>query len=424
MPVKVLIGSQWGDEGKGKIIDVLCKNADFIVRYQGGHNAGHTLVVNNKKYILHLIPSGIHSKKTACVIGNGVLINPEQIQKEFNYLINHGINLSKRLQISSRSHLIFSYHSIYDAYKENLMNENEQIGTTKKGIGPGYSDKTSRCGLRTDDIFHPELFKEKFKKNFNHYQKLIKELGGPSLKFEETFDKAWSACQFLKQFITDTVSTLNQAIKENKLIFCEGAQGAWLDIDYGTYPYVTSSNTGSGGVTIGTGIAPHHITNVLGVAKLYTTRVGKGAFPTELNCDLGKKLQEVGKEYGATTGRPRRCGWFDAVAVAYAIMINGINSLAVTKMDVLDCFKEIKICTAYELNGTIINYVPSHIKELESIRPVYETLPGWVQDTSNIKSFDHLPNNAKKYLKRIEELVKTKITIISTGPSREATFFK
>ena len=421
MPVTVLIGAQWGDEGKGKIIDVLSENADLVARFQGGNNAGHTVIVEGKKYVLHLIPSGVHSEKTICMIGNGVVVNPVQLLEEFDGLVEQGIDISNRFKISNRAQLVFSYHCEFDALSE-LKRGADQIGTTKKGIGPAYSDKVNRSGIRAGDILRPEKFERKYRKNIEKYNKLFLEAGMDALDVEAEWSKVKTAAERIKPFITDTVITINEAIESGKDVLLEGAQGVWLDIDYGTFPYVTSSNTGTGGACTGAGVAPRHIEKVIGVTKAYTTRVGEGPFPTELDNEFGEKLRQMGGEFGATTGRPRRCGWFDAVATRYAVMLNGITDMAITKMDVLDTLEEIKICTAYELDGVRTETMPVDAEDLEIAKPIYETMPGWQATTTGARSLSELPENARKYLDRLAELCKAKVSIVSVGPDREETF--
>ncbi|MCM8537984.1 MAG: adenylosuccinate synthase [Lentisphaeraceae bacterium] len=421
MPVTVLIGAQWGDEGKGKIIDVLSENADLVARFQGGNNAGHTVIVEGKKYVLHLIPSGVHSEKTTCMIGNGVVVNPVQLLEELDGLLDQGIDITRRFQISNRAQLVFSYHCEFDALSEKKRGD-KLIGTTKKGIGPAYSDKVNRCGLRAGDILRPEKFESKFRENIARYNKLFAEAGVEVLDVEEEWQKAKAAGERLKPFISDTVVTINKAIQEDKDVLLEGAQGVWLDIDYGTFPYVTSSNTGTGGACTGAGVAPIHIKKVIGVTKAYTTRVGEGPFPTELDCEFGEQLRQMGGEFGATTGRPRRCGWFDAVATNYAMMLNGVTDIAITKMDVLDTLTEIKICTGYEVNGEVTSIMPVEAEDLYVAKPVFETMPGWQSPTTEARSMEELPEAARKYLARVAELCGAKISIVSVGPGREATF--
>jgi adenylosuccinate synthase len=421
MPVTVLIGAQWGDEGKGKIIDVLAKDADLVARFQGGNNAGHTVIVDGKKYVLHLIPSGVHSEKTTCMIGNGVVVNPVQLLEELDGLKEQGVDISDRFEISNRAQLVFSYHCEFDALSEKRRGD-KQIGTTKKGIGPAYSDKVNRCGLRAGDILRPAKFESKFRESIARYNKLFAEANVAELDVEVEWQKAKIAGDRLAPFITDTVVTINKAIQEDKDVLLEGAQGVWLDIDYGTFPYVTSSNTSTGGACTGAGVAPIHIRKVIGVTKAYTTRVGEGPFPTELNCEFGEQLRQMGGEFGATTGRPRRCGWFDAVATSYAMMLNGVTDIAITKMDVLDTLTEIKICTAYDVNGEITSVMPVEAEDLYVAKPIYETMPGWQSPTTEARSMDELPEAARNYLARVSELSGAKITIVSVGPGREATF--
>lgn len=421
MPVTVLIGAQWGDEGKGKIIDVLSENADLVARFQGGNNAGHTVIVEGKKYVLHLIPSGVHSEKTICMIGNGVVVNPVQLLEELDGLLDQGIDITSRFQISNRAQLVFSYHCEFDALSEKKRGD-KMIGTTKKGIGPAYSDKVNRSGLRVGDILRADKFEAKFRENIARYNKLFAEAGLDELDVEAEWGKAKAAGERLKPFIKDTVVTINKAIKEDQDVLLEGAQGVWLDIDYGTFPYVTSSNTGTGGACTGAGVAPIHIQKVIGVTKAYTTRVGEGPFPTELECEFGERLREMGGEFGATTGRPRRCGWFDAVATNYAMMLNGVTDIAITKMDVLDTLEEIKICTAYEVNGEVTSVMPVEAEDLYVAKPIYETMPGWQAPTTEARSISELPEAAQEYLARLAELCGAKVSIVSVGPGREATF--
>ena len=421
MPVSVLIGAQWGDEGKGKIIDVLAGDADVVARYQGGNNAGHTVIVGGKKYVLHLIPSGIHSERTTCVIGNGVVMNPVQLLVEFDGLLDQGIDISDRFEISSRVHLVFSYHCAIDAMREGALGD-DLIGTTKRGIGPAYADKVNRIGLRGADMLKPEKFARLFRQNCEAANKILVANGATALDVEAELKEATAAAARLAPFVKDTAVSLNKAVRENRNVLLEGAQGVWLDIDHGTYPFVTSSNTGVGGACSGVGIAPMHIQRVIGVLKAYTTRVGSGPFPTELFDKTGEDIQRIGHEFGATTGRPRRAGWLDAVATSYAVMTNGITELTVTKMDVLDTFEEIKICTAYELDGKTIKEVPADIEDLENVKPVYETLAGWQEPTNHCREWSDLPVNAQRYLKRVEELVGAPVKIVSVGPDRAETF--
>jgi len=381
--VQIIIGAQWGDEGKGKIVDLMSQNADIVVRVQGGANAGHTIIVDGTKFVMHLIPSGILHPKTICVIGHGVVIDPEVLLQEIELLKKAGISVEGRLFVSNRAHIVLPKHK--EADKRNEQSASKPIGTTGRGIGPAYSDKVSRVGLRVVDF----------------------------IKTDHRFDG----------FVADTSAFLNQAIRDKKNIIIEGAQGALLDIDLGTYPYVTSSNTTSGGACTGSGIGPTKIDEVIGIAKAYTTRVGEGPFPTELLDEQGNQLRERGKEFGATTGRPRRCGWFDAFVVRYACEVNGVDEIVMTKLDVLDNFKTIKICTGYEYNGKQLASFPADIEILTKVMPVYEELPGWQTNTAGITDFEKLPTQAKRYLQRIEELIGVKIGMISVGAERNQTIW-
>ncbi|HBC89604.1 MAG TPA: adenylosuccinate synthase [Lentisphaeria bacterium] len=422
MPITVLIGVQWGDEGKGKIIDVLTENADVVVRFQGGNNAGHTVEIGKKKFVLHLIPSGIFRKKATCIIGNGVVVDPLALEHEIKDLERQGIRIGSRLQLSTRSHLIFAYHRMMDAMHEGSRSEGKKIGTTKRGIGPAYADKMSRIGIRALEMLDQKRLEKNFKEHAKYYNTIFKAAKMETVDINAEWKKISAAAKFLAKYVTDTVVTVNEAATKKKNILFEGAQGMWLDVDYGTYPFVTSSNTTTGGACTGSGLSPKYIDNVVGVIKAYTTRVGEGPFPTELNDKIGEQIRATGREFGATTGRPRRCGWFDAISSRYSCMVNGVDRLAVTKLDVLDMLPEIKICTAYKINGKKTNAMPSDTEEITAAVPIYETMPGWCQTTSHARSFKALPKNAQKYLKRISELTKTKIGIISVGPNRDQTF--
>ncbi|MFA6596075.1 MAG: adenylosuccinate synthase [Ignavibacteriaceae bacterium] len=421
MAVSVLVGSQWGDEGKGKIVDLLSNSYDIVVRYQGGANAGHTVEIGDKKYVLHLIPSGILRENVICVIGNGVVIDPVALIDEISFLEEKNISVKDRLFISQNAHLIMPYHKLLDSISESGKNK---IGTTGRGIGPCYIDKYARKGIKINDLLHPEVLKRKIRenlaeknlllKNIYHHEELdVDEIIKSYLEFDEKID----------QYIKDIPSYLNQAIKEGKSILLEGAQGALLDVDFGTYPFVTSSHPTSGGACTGTGIPPNKITDVIGIVKAYTTRVGEGPFPTELLDATGEKLRAVGNEFGATTGRPRRCGWYDAFLVRYSAMINGINSVALTKLDVLSVFEEIKICTGYEYNGKLLKSFPTDFERLSSVKPVYKTVPGWNTDISKCETYADLPQATKNFLAVISEESEIMIKIISVGPKRAQTFF-
>lgn len=424
MSKAILVGAQWGDEGKGKIIDILSDKADYIVRYQGGNNAGHTVACHGKIFILHLIPSGILHKNKICIIGNGVVVDPEALITEITHLEKRGINVKKRLLISSEAHLIFPYHKMLDSLKE-IKKGREKIGTTKRGIGPCYADKVNRCGIRMIDLLDEDEFKEKLKANVDEKNLILKKIyNHQELDYDKLCKQYLNYAQKIKSLITDTTTTLNKAIEEGKSVLFEGAQGTLLDIDHGTYPFVTSSNATAGGACTGAGVSPSKIDKVIAVVKAYTTRVGEGPFPTEFDQDLMEIIRKKGKEFGATTGRPRRCGWFDGVIAQHAALVNGIDELAVTKLDVLDDLSELKICTAYKYKGKTYTDFPSDVKVLSNCLPVYEKHPGWMSDTSKTRKFNDLPKNARKYLDRISELMKTKIKIVSVGSKRKETIIK
>ena len=421
MQVTVLVGSQWGDEGKGKIVDILSENYDIVTRYQGGANAGHTVTIGDKQYILHLIPSGILRENVICVIGNGVVIDPNALLDEIELLKTHGISVDGRLFISHNAHLIMPYHKLLDNISENNGNK---IGTTGRGIGPCYIDKYARKGIKIVDLLNKKVLEQKIRENLKEKNNLLKKIYNHAeldveaiIKEYVEFDKA------IDKYVKDVPAYLNNAIAEGKSILLEGAQGALLDVDHGTYPYVTSSSPTSGGACTGTGIPPTKINLVFGIVKAYTTRVGFGPFPTELENETGEKLRKIGAEYGATTGRPRRCGWFDAFLVKYSASINGIEESAITKLDVLSSFEEIKVCTGYELNGKMLRSYPTDVQRLSEVKPVYETLKGWNTDISGCRSYSELPSEAKEYLEFIANHTGIKITIVSVGPKREQTFF-
>ena len=421
MPNRIIIGTQWGDEGKAKVVDFLTVEADLIIRFQGGANAGHTVVVGKDKFIFHLIPSGImHSEKT-CVIGNGVVLEPKQFLDELDELKVKNINTDGRLVLSDSAHVVFPYHKIIDQLGEKAAGKGA-IGTTGRGIGPAYMDKVTRTGIRTCDLLREDVLKEKLTgivaaKN-QVFQKLF---NAPGVSAEEIYTEYVGYGRKLRPFIKDTVVFLNLALKSGKKLLFEGAQGTILDVDHGTYPFVTSSNTIAGAACVGSGIGPGAINQVIGVVKAYTTRVGNGPFPTELKDEIGEAMQRIGSEFGATTGRKRRCGWLDGVVLKKAAMVNGLTHLAVTKMDVLDGFKEIKICVAYEVNGKKMPYFPSQTEILQEVKPVYEILPGWLSEISKITLWKDLPANAKKYLEFISKVVEIPIGIISVGPERHQT---
>jgi len=417
----VLIGSQWGDEGKGKVIDVLTAEADWVVRYQGGNNAGHTVEVGDRKYVLHLAPSGILRPETKCIIGNGLVVDPPGLADELHDLEKRGISIDGRLFISDRAHLVFQYHKELDGAREAKLETGKKIGTTKRGIGPAYSDKADRSGLRMGDVLEAD-FEEMLRDRIKAKNAMLAVLGAPALDADELVATYAKALDYLKPFICDTVPMLNAAIRDEKQnVLFEGAQGVMLDIDFGTYPFVTSSSTGAGGVAAGAGIPPHSIDDVIGIVKAYTTRVGEGPFPTELFDDHGKELAKVGNEFGATTGRPRRCGWFDAVVARYSAMIGGIDRWALMKLDVLDGFETIQICTAYECDGEILDTVPASINKLIRCKPIYESFKGWNGPTTGCTSTDELPEQAAKYIRRIEEVTGVPVAILSVGPKRSST---
>jgi adenylosuccinate synthase len=422
MPNTVIVGAQWGDEGKGKVIDILAAKSDYIVRYQGGNNAGHTVVIGRDEFILHLIPSGILHKDKICVIGNGVVVDPKALLEEIKMLEAKGISVSDRLFVSENAHIIFPYHKTLDEIKEERK---KKIGTTKKGIGPCYADKVARNGIRFADLLNKEVFREKLKANLEEKNAILTKIYGvEGFQFETLYREYLGYCERLKDYICDTATLLNGAIRKKKRILFEGAQGTLLDVDHGTYPFVTSSNATAGGAATGTGIGPTRINKVVGVVKAYTTRVGEGPFPTEFSADLMEKIRRRGKEFGATTGRPRRCGWFDKVVVSHSAAVNGIDEIVVTKLDVLDDLDSLKICTAYRYKGRLYKTFPSDIDALSGCEPVYEVHPGWKEDTTGVTSYSGLPKNARSYLRRIQELLDTKIALISVGSERKQTFSK
>ncbi|ERM92459.1 adenylosuccinate synthase [Caldanaerobacter subterraneus] len=422
MSVTVIVGAQWGDEGKGKITDYLAERSEVVVRYQGGNNAGHTVEKDGVQYKLHLIPSGILYPDKICVIGNGVVVDPSALLKEIEDLKAKGVEVKEdNLKISDRAHVVFPYHIKEDELEEKGKGD-EDLGTTKKGIGPCYRDKTERIGIRMCDLMNAEVFREKLKKNLERKNKIFKDIyGEEGFDFEQIFETYREYAERLRPYVTDTSVLLYNLAKEGKKILFEGAQGTLLDLDFGTYPYVTASHPVAGGATVGAGIGPTMIDNVIGVVKAYTTRVGKGPFPTELKDEIGDFLREKGYEYGTTTGRPRRCGWIDIVMLRYAVRVSGITSLALTKLDTLAGLEKIKICTGYKINGKIIEDFPASLEELKMCEPIYEEMEGWSENIQDVRSFEDLPLNAKKYVKRLEELVGVEFSIISVGPEREET---
>ncbi|HUU49385.1 MAG TPA: adenylosuccinate synthase [Nitrospinota bacterium] len=423
MTVMAVIGTQWGDEGKGKIIDLLSEDADFIARYQGGNNAGHTVVIGNDQFILHLIPSGILHKGKKCIIGSGVVVDPEALISEIEDLKKKGIQIDNNLYISKRANLIMPYHRVIDQASEKWKGQHK-IGTTGKGIGQAYSDQMARAGIRMIDLMNKEIFEERLRLNLNEKNIILREIYGiDPFDFNEIFDEYQRFSLVLKKYIADVEVMLREAIIQGKSILLEGAQGSMLDVNHGTYPYVTSSHPISGGACAGLGIPPSKIEKVLGVVKAYTTRVGEGPFPTELRDKSGTLLREKGGEYGATTGRPRRCGWFDAVVVKHAVWINGCDTLALTKLDILDEFKKIYICVGYKYKGKVYHEMPCEIDILANCEPLYKELDGWMEQTGGITSYDKLPKKAKEYIKELSKILRSDFSIISTGAKREHTIF-
>jgi len=415
----VIVGAQWGDEGKGKIVDLLTQYADIVVRFQGGNNAGHTIVLKGEKFVFHLIPSGILYENKQCVIGSGVVVDPAVLIEEVNELKKRGhLKDDSQLMVSEEAHLILPYHRRIDIARDRVF----KIGTTGRGIGPAYEDKVARYGIRVVDLMDEEVFRKKLKSNLlqkNAYlSEVLKEEG---FELSEIFDEFLRFKKQLEKYVRNTSLILYDEIQKGKHILFEGAQGALLDVDHGTYPYVTASNTVAGNACAGSGIGPTMIDSVIGVAKAYTTRVGEGPFPTELKDEVGERIREKGGEYGATTGRPRRCGWFDAVVVNHAIRINGIREVAITKLDVLNDFDEVKICVGYRVSGKVIHHVPSHLDLLEGSEPIYEELDGWRREVKGAKKISELPVQAQRYLKRIEELTHVKIAMVSVGSERNET---
>jgi adenylosuccinate synthase len=415
----ILVGAQWGDEGKGKIIDVLTEEADVIVRTQGGNNAGHTVFIGKQKYVLHLVPSGILRKKKTCVIGNGVVVDPVSLVEEIEGLRKLGINVDRNLLLSETAHLVLPYHRMLDEQREILKGKNK-IGTTKRGIGPAYGDKAARTGLRVIDLVNRERFEEKLALKIKENNEVLKAFGAKPLSFKEVHKEYRAAGDYLKQFVANTVIFLHEAEQRGDDILFEGAQGTFLDIDHGTYPFVTSSNTTAGGACTGSGVPPHRMDRVVGVMKAYTTRVGEGPLPTE-NAEIADMLHAMGREFGATTGRPRRCGWFDAVATRHATMVNGIDELAITNIDGLDTVETIRVCIGYRIGKQRYDYVPNEIELFSRCEPVYAEFPGWRTRTDGVRRWKDLPAKTRSYLKALAELTGAKLAIASVGPSREQT---
>jgi len=417
-----IIGAQWGDEGKGKVVDLFTHEADIIVRFQGGNNAGHTLVVDGKKTVLHLVPSGALHPDKLCIIGNGVVVDPEVLIAEIEALKAQGhLVHSELLRISEQAHVIMPYHKAIDLARERLRGKGK-IGTTGRGIGPAYEDKVARVGIRFVDLLEEDTFRDKLRKNIeekNIYLKAI--LKEKALHFDKIHDKYVGYRDKLKDYVTNTGLLLDQEMRAGKRVLFEGAQGTLLDVDHGTYPYVTSSSTITGGACSGAGVGPQNIQQVIGISKAYTTRVGSGPFPTELNGPDGETLRREGAEFGATTGRSRRCGWFDAIGVRHAVRMNGMTGIALTKLDVLTGFKKIPICTAYRYDGNLITEFPASSKVMQKADPVYEEMDGWSEPLDNVRNFSDLPKSAQKYVRRIEKVIGTEIILVSVGPGREQT---
>lgn len=418
----VIVGTQWGDEGKGKIVDFLAEHADTIVRFQGGNNAGHTVVVGDEILILHIIPSGILHPNKKCIIGNGAVIDPKELLTEIEWLKSKGyLQDSGRLLISEGAHLVMPYHKRIDIARENLKGR-KKIGTTGRGIGPTYEDKAGRVGIRVVDLLEKESFKEKLELNLrekNSY--LVHYLKEKEFDFKEIYNEYIDMGMEIGEYVANTSLIINKEIKNGKNILFEGAQGTLLDVDHGTYPFVTSTNTTAAEACTGTGIGPTMIDKVVGISKAYTTRVGGGPFPAELNNKIGEFLRKQGNEYGATTGRPRRCGWFDATVVRHSIRINGIDSLVITKLDVLNNLDKIKICTGYKCKGEVCSEIPASPKRLEACEPIYEEMDGWSSEMSGVREYNKLPDNARRYIERIEKLLDTEVIVVSVGSKRDET---
>lgn len=420
----VIIGAQWGDEGKGKVVDLLADRFDIVARYQGGHNAGHSVYVGEKAFVLRLLPSGIIHEDSTCVLGNGMVIDPKAFFEEVDQMGSQGVSVTpERLRVSSRAHLIMPYHRALDHTSEERLG-NEKIGTTLRGIGPAYEDKAGRRGIRVSDALVPEVLKMRIERNLEEANRIIVLYGQQPLRADEIYTEISPLVERLRPFVCETSHFLAEAKKQNKKILLEGAQATLLDVDHGTYPYVTSSNPTAGGAAVGAGIPPHHITGVLGIVRTYATRVGEGPFPTEMLEEeetMANLIRQRGNEYGSVTKRPRRCGWFDAVATRYAAELNGFNSVALTKLDVLDALDEIKVCTGYEIDGERIETFPAVSQDLQKIKPIYETLPGWKTETLGITKIEDLPAKAREYVEFLSDSIGVEIGLISTGPERDQT---
>jgi adenylosuccinate synthase len=419
MAVQIIVGAQWGDEGKGKIVDMLAEGVDIVARYQGGANAGHTVCIGDKEFVLHLIPSGIFHPHITCIIGNGVVIDPLALMSEIGQLASAGIQIGGRLLISHNAHLIMPYHKLLDTIREQMPNK---IGTTGRGIGPAYIDKFMRVGIRIVDLLDRDVLARKLKANIEEKNQILtKVYGETKLDVDAIIAEYQEFDKKIDGYVTDTSAFLNHAIREGKKIIAEGAQGALLDVDHGTYPFVTSSNPTSGGACTGLGIPPTAVDSIIGVVKAYSTRVGNGPFPTELQDATGERLRNLGHEFGATTGRPRRCGWFDAVSLRYSVQVNGIENIAITKLDVLDDFDEIRICIGYEHDGKRLKTFPTDVQTLERTKPVYETLQGWKSSLSGATRRENLPVNARRYIDTLSRLINVPVSLVSVGPRRDQT---
>jgi adenylosuccinate synthase len=420
MSTSVVLGAQWGDEGKGKIVDMYSARADVVMRYQGGHNAGHTVWVNNKKYVLHLIPSGIIHAKTLNLVGNGVVVEPAALLKEMGELAGDGIRFADRFFISNRAHVIMGYHMEFDRKREELKGD-KKIGTTGRGIGPCYEDKVARSGIRMGDLLNLANLRKKLENNINDLNAEARHLGMADIDIDKIMAEFEGYASQLSPYIADTAVLVNEAVAKGRKVMLEGAQGTMLDVDFGTYPYVTSSNGTAGGACIGTGLSPRSIGTILGVTKAYCTRVGEGPFPTELLDEMGENLRKNGHEFGATTGRPRRCGWLDLVALRFSCMINGLSHIALTKLDVLSGIDELKVCVAYKINGKETTVFPADLDELAKAEPVYKTMAGWKEDITKAKALADLPENARKYIEFIKEFTDTDYCVVSVGTDRMET---
>ncbi len=418
----VVVGTQFGDEGKGKIIDVLSPEADYVVRFQGGNNAGHTVVVGNEKFILHLLPSGIINAKGKCIIGSGVVVDPKVLLQEISELEKRGLKVN-HLFIDERSHVIMPYHIAIDKAKEEALGENK-IGTTLRGIGPCYNDKISRNGIRMGDLLDSERFKDKLAWNLKEKNDMLTRYGKETFDFEKMYNEYLELAEKLKDKIIDAVLEVNEAVISGKKVLFEGAQALMLDIDHGSYPYVTSSSPTSGGVCVGSGVSPNKLNRIIGVMKAYTTRVGEGPFPTELNNELGENLRKIGNEYGATTGRPRKCGWLDLVMGKYAVMIDGLTDIVLTKIDVLTGLDKIKVAVAYEIDGKIYKSYPANLRKSTDVKVIYEELDSWKEDITKITKYEDLPENCKKYIEYLEEKLGVSISMVSVGPERSQNIYR